>query len=213
MRKTLPEGSREAVREGVAEVREKLREDLSRWARARRAVSLKPMLSCMECDGAGRRACASCGGSGKGRVGADGAAPPCVHCDAQGTLTCVECAGSGLVPNTNRKRLLVVLWLGVAAWVLVFLRLYLMEHDVLPAFRARGGGASTGVPRGAAMPGAVGQPGAPAAGMGPGAGGGGYQAPTAGYGAPARQPGGMAGPRGGGYSAPRGGGYSAGPGG
>ncbi len=128
-------GARDVVREGAHEVREKLRDDLSRWSRIRRHVSLKPEIGCLACDAMGKIACSACGGSGKSAmVMENGAQEPCVRCDGHGSTTCVECAGAGLIPNTRRKVFLGLIIAGAIAWALVLIQL--LGRDLLPEQRA-----------------------------------------------------------------------------
>lgn len=152
MNKIMPKPSpqtREAVKEGAAEVREKLKSDISRWTRARRFVSLKPTLDCMECDGTGKHACSACGGEGLQKVVWNEEEQACPTCVGKGTVTCVECAGIGEVENKHRKKLVWVLAIGGLAWGYILFRLW--GGDVAPELRARylsggGGGYSTGRP-------------------------------------------------------------------
>lgn len=128
--------SRDLVREGAQEVKEKLREDLSRWSRVRRCVSLQREIPCLACDGAGKTLCAACQGSGKsGFTTETGEADACPRCGGHGSVTCVECAGRGRIANRHRTKLLWTLWLGGIAWVLVLLQLW--GRDLLPEQRAK----------------------------------------------------------------------------
>lgn len=136
-------GHHETFREGAEEVKAKLRADLSRWTRARRAISLKPTLPCSECDSTGRTLCESCHGRGKQGIEFHGEQYACMTCEGTGHVTCVECAGTGSVVNVHRKKILWLIAIGAAAWLLVLLRLYMTERDILPGFRAEGGGQST----------------------------------------------------------------------
>jgi hypothetical protein len=127
--------ARETISEGAAEVKEKLREDLSRWSRARRFVSLKHEIPCLECDGAGRIQCHVCGGTGKSRlVLEDGTQEPCVQCDGRGSITCVVCTGKGQVPNAHRKTMLWLMVAGGLAWLFILFQLW--GRDILPEQRA-----------------------------------------------------------------------------
>lgn len=127
--------ARETISEGAAEVKEKLREDLSRWSRMRRYVSLKPEIPCLDCDGAGKTECVSCGGTGLSRlILDDGRQEACVKCDGKGAITCVACAGRGMVPNAHRKAMLWLLGAGGIAWLLILYQLW--GRDVLPEQRA-----------------------------------------------------------------------------
>lgn len=128
--------AREIVREGAAEVGEKLKADISRWTRVRRVVSLKPMIGCFECDAAGKLVCESCGGTGKTKIQLQEDTPlSCPTCDGTGHTTCVACAGQGVVPNVHRKKFLWMLVIGGIAWVLVFLQLW--GRDLFPAQMAK----------------------------------------------------------------------------
>ncbi len=123
------------VREGAEEVKAKLREDLSRWARLRRFVSLKPEIPCLECDGAGKIQCAACRGTGKSAIVTEtGEQEPCPHCGGHGSITCVDCAGRGVIPNRNRKPLIWILVAGGVAWALILFQLW--GGDILPEQRA-----------------------------------------------------------------------------
>jgi hypothetical protein len=196
-------GSREALREGLAEVRQKIGSDLSNWAKLRRAISLQRQITCETCSGAGRTACSACGGSGASGVSATGERTPCGACGGSGSFTCVECAGKGLVDNPHRKRTLILVWIGCACWALVFLLFYLQERDILPGFRAQGGGAMDASRiRGGGHQAPMGGGGYQA----PMGRGGGYQAPMGGGGYQAPMG------RGGGYQAPMGGGAQMPPG-
>jgi len=128
--------TRELVREGAQEVKEKLREDLSRWGKVRRFVSLKPTIPCLECDGRGKLECGTCRGTGKMPFTPESGQPEdCPKCGGSGTITCVDCAGKGYVPNPHRTKLLVVLWAGGFAWLLILIQLW--GRDILPEERAR----------------------------------------------------------------------------
>lgn len=132
----VSEETRELVREGAQEVKEKLRQDLSRWAKARRYVSLKERIPCVACDGAGKIVCAACEGSGKGVYAKeDGTRMDCERCGGNGSTTCTECAGKGTVLNPHRKKLIWLLWIGAVAWLLIFLQLW--GRDILPEQRAK----------------------------------------------------------------------------
>lgn len=129
------QSARDIVREGAQEVREKLKEDLSRWTRFRRFVSLSPEISCIECDGAGKLQCTACRGTGKlALVREDGTQEPCPKCGEFGSITCTACAGKGRIRNPHRKRLLWILGLGGVAWLLILFQLW--GRDILPAQRA-----------------------------------------------------------------------------
>jgi|GEM_PF-5634507 len=126
---------REVVREGADEVRAKLREDLGRWTRARRYVSLRPEIGCLACDAAGKIECTACGGTGRSAVVLDdGRQDSCPRCDGRGATTCVECAGRGMIPNAHRKKMLWLLAVGGAAWLFILFQLW--GRDVLPEQRA-----------------------------------------------------------------------------
>jgi hypothetical protein len=128
--------ARDTISEGAAEVKAKLRDDLSRWSRTRRYVSLKPAIPCLECDGAGKTQCAGCDGSGRSRIILDDdRQEPCVRCDGKGAVTCVVCAGRGMVPNAHRKKMLWMLALGAVAWLTILFHLW--GRDILPEQRAR----------------------------------------------------------------------------
>jgi len=127
--------TREIVREGAQEVTEKLRQDLSRWSRLRRFVSLKQEIPCLDCDGAGKVQCTACSGSGKSAmVRDDGEQEACPRCGGQGSITCIECGGKGVIPNRHRKPLIAVLWVGGIAWAIILFELW--GGDILPAQRA-----------------------------------------------------------------------------
>lgn len=192
----------ETVRESAVEVREKLKEDLgriSRLARVRRSVSLKPMVACLECNRSGKATCLTCGGAGSQKLVLNDEMQRCEACQGSGEVTCVECMGRGLVPNVHRKKVMWMLVVGGLAWAYVLFRLW--GGDVLPEQRAKymaggGGGGGTGRPAPAATLGSpvsprgaqsghFGQPsGAPGA-PGASAAAGRLGAPAAGSGAPA----------------------------
>jgi hypothetical protein len=141
---------RETVKEGAAEVRAKLKQDVSQWARARRLVSLKPTMGCMDCDATGKLACSACGGSGIQKVVWNDEQQACATCEGTGSVTCVECAGQRFVPNKHRKKLLWILVLGGIGWAFALYTLF--QPDIAPELRARhlgggGGGFSTGRPK------------------------------------------------------------------
>src|SRR5438105_7974360 len=101
---------RETLKEGAAEVKEKLKSDLSHLARFRRGVSLKPTMGCIDCDATGKVPCAGCGGTGEQRLILDAEkTEQCATCQGTGQVTCVTCAGRRFVPNINRKRILWIL--------------------------------------------------------------------------------------------------------
>src|SRR5205823_2830245 len=121
---------RETVRASAAEVKAKLKSDLSRVTRVRRAVSLRPMMGCVACDATGRLPCASCDGTGKTKIVLNDVAEDCLTCQGRGTVTCVDCSGRGEVPNVHRKKILWLLGLGGAAWLIVFW--FMWGGDILP---------------------------------------------------------------------------------
>jgi hypothetical protein len=126
---------RDVMREGADEVRAKLREDLSRWTRTRRYVSLKPEIGCLACDAAGKIECAACGGTGRSAVVLDdGRQESCPRCDGSGATTCVECAGRGRIANRHRRTMLWLLVVGGIAWLMILFQLW--GRDVLPEQRA-----------------------------------------------------------------------------
>lgn len=140
---------RETVKASAAEVKAKLKSDLSRMTRVRRAVSVKPMMGCVACDATGRLPCITCDGTGKSKVVVSEEAENCATCEGRGTVTCVDCSGRGEVPNVHRKKILWVLGIGGAAWLIVFWVLW--GPDILPQQRAKyisggGGGSYTGTP-------------------------------------------------------------------
>ncbi|NLI00753.1 MAG: hypothetical protein GX446_14820 [Chthonomonadales bacterium] len=136
MQPSRQSAARETLSEGAAEVKAKLKEDLSRWSRARRVVSLKPIIPCLECDGAGKHQCSACEGSGHSRlVLEDGSQDACSKCGGSGAITCVVCAGRGTVTNAYRKPMLWLLAAGGLAWLLILFQLW--GRDVLPEQRAR----------------------------------------------------------------------------
>src|SRR6185369_13324709 len=112
------------VKEGAAEVKAKLKSDFSKIARARRSVSIKPMMGCRECDATGRVPCSTCDGSGHTKVTFGDTPENCHTCEGRGTVTCVDCAGRGIVPNIHRKKILWIVGIGVAAWAFVLWRLW-----------------------------------------------------------------------------------------
>jgi hypothetical protein len=141
-----------SVREGANEVKAKLRSDLSRVSRVRRAVSIKPTMGCVSCDASGKLPCNSCDGTGKSKIVlSDMEQERCHTCDGNGQVTCVDCAGRGIIPNVHRKKILWTLGLGAAAWAFVLWRIW--GGDVLPEQAAKmknaigvggGGGHSSG---------------------------------------------------------------------
>ncbi len=140
MRFSLPGGGREVVSEGVAEVKDRLREDISRLKKVRRGITLRTTMECLECEGNGRVICQSCGGLGKAKVVFGDEPGACETCVGSGRIGCVTCLGKGSLANPHRKKVLIVLGVGGVAWLLVFLRLWMGSFDVLPAVRATGGG-------------------------------------------------------------------------
>jgi hypothetical protein len=137
----------DVVKEGAHEVSEKLREDLGRWTRVRRAASLKPIVGCLDCDTTGKVACAACGGGGMQKLVWNEEVQPCPTCEGTGQVTCSACMGSGHVENAHRKKLIAVLVIGGLAWAYILFRLW--GGDILPEQRAKylargGGGGSTG---------------------------------------------------------------------
>jgi hypothetical protein len=141
---------RETVKEGAAEVRAKLKQDISQWSRARRLVTITPTIGCMECDATGKLACSACGGSGTQKVVWNDEQQACPTCEGHGTVTCVECAGQRRIPNKHRKKIIWVLALGGLAWAFALYTLF--KPDIAPELRARylgggGGGYSTGRPK------------------------------------------------------------------
>jgi hypothetical protein len=128
------------LKEGAEEVGAKLRADISRWARVRRMVSIKPTVPCITCEGTGKVTCEVCGGTGKTKVILNEVQEDCPHCDGTGQVTCVDCAGAGQVPNVYRKPILWTLGLGAVAWLIVLW--VLLGRDVMPEERAHlvGGG-------------------------------------------------------------------------
>ena len=134
-----------AVREGAQEVTEKLRADISRWTRVRRAVSLKPTMGCIDCDTTGKVDCAACGGGGNQKIVWNDEIQQCQTCAGTGQVTCSDCMGHGEVENVHRKKLKFVLVVGGIGWAYILFRLW--GGDVLPEQQAkyitRGGGGST----------------------------------------------------------------------
>jgi hypothetical protein len=159
-----PSSARQTLREGAEEVREKLKADLSHFARARRAVSLKPTVGCLSCDATGKVACGTCGGSGHARFVMGEEPEKCHTCLGSGHVTCVECAGRGWVLNKHRKKIIWLLAVGAAAWALVLYRLW--GGDIAPEMRANlfktGGGSFSGKSGGGYMAPRTAQPGLPA---------------------------------------------------
>jgi hypothetical protein len=148
----------ETVKESAHEVKEKLREDFSRWTRVRRAVSLKPMVGCLACDASGKVACGACGGAGNQKLVWNEEVQQCQTCEGTGEVTCSECMGRGEVENVHRKKIIAVFVIGGLAWAYVLFRLW--GGDILPEQQAKyltrgGGGGSTGAP--APTRGAMGQ--------------------------------------------------------
>jgi hypothetical protein len=125
-----------SVREGAEEVRAKLKSDLSRMSRVRRAVSLKPTMGCIPCDASGKVPCLSCDGTGKSKIViSEEDQEECHTCEGTGRVTCVDCEGRGILPNIHRKKILWVLGVGVACWAFVFWRIW--GGDVLPEQAAK----------------------------------------------------------------------------
>jgi len=151
--------ARSTIAAGAAEVREKLKSDLSRWSRVRRFATLKPTMGCITCDMTGKVLCDTCDGTGRSKLVFDDRQEACATCEGTGRVTCVTCAGRGIVPNVHRKKVLWLLILGGLAWGYVLFRLW--NRDILPEFRAQGGGRqiSRPVSGGRSLtPGATGQP-------------------------------------------------------
>ena len=155
---------RTTFKEGAAEVKDKLRTDISRLTRFRRGVSLKPTMGCIECDATGKLPCISCDGSGKSKVVLREEAEPCATCDGKGYVTCTTCAGRGWVLNRNRKKLLWLVAVGGLAWLIVFWQMW--SGDVLPEQVAnlKGGGGKAARPP--APTGSVAAPGGASTGRG-----------------------------------------------
>lgn len=139
-----------SVREGADEVKAKLKSDFSRITRVRRSVSIKPTMGCASCDATGKVPCMSCDGAGKAKIliATEAEEERCHTCDGTGSVTCVECAGKGSLPNVHRKKILVVVGIGAACWLIFFWQIW--GRDVLPeqaasvrsAIGAKGGGRS-----------------------------------------------------------------------
>ncbi len=154
----------EAVKEGAHEVTAKLREDLGRWSRVRRVVSLKPTMGCIDCDTTGKVVCQACGGGGNQKLVWNDEVQQCPTCEGTGTVTCSECTGRGEVENAHRKKLIAILVIGGLMWAYVLFRLW--GGDILPEQRSKymagggGGGVTSTAPRAGAanLPGGA-QPG------------------------------------------------------
>jgi hypothetical protein len=155
---------REVIREGAAEVKEKLRADISNWAKFRRFISLAPTMACLECEGTGSTPCSGCGGTGKQKLVWNDEEAVCATCEGKATVTCTECMGKGRVKNKQRKLFLWLFGLGALGWVFFFFRLW--GGDVAPELRSKylhgGGGGGTAktrfAPRGNKPVGNVNQP-------------------------------------------------------
>jgi DnaJ-class molecular chaperone with C-terminal Zn finger domain len=144
-----PQIHNETIREGAAEVREKLKSDLSsvsRLVRVRRFVSLSPTMTCPTCDGRREETCAACGGSGRQKVVWNDQEIVCEGCKGTTTQACGECFGRGRVKNIHRKKFLTLLCIGGLAWAFIVFQLW--GRDVLPEQSAKylhgggGGGAA-----------------------------------------------------------------------
>src|SRR5438874_12406535 len=111
-----------SVREGADEVKAKLKADISRLTRFRRSVSIKPTMGCVACDASGKVPCTSCDGTGKTKllIATEVEEERCHTCDGAGRVTCVDCAGKGILPNVHRKKLLWVMGVGAACWLIFF---------------------------------------------------------------------------------------------
>src|SRR5687768_6877999 len=155
---------RTTFKEGAAEVKAKLRTDISRLTRFRRGVSVKPTMGCIECDATGKLPCITCDGSGKSKVVLREEAEPCATCKGKGYVTCTTCAGRGWVLNKNRKKLLWLVAVGALAWAVVFWQMW--SGDVLPEQVAnlKGGGGKAA--RSPGPTGAVANPGVGSSGRG-----------------------------------------------
>jgi predicted nucleic acid-binding Zn ribbon protein len=134
------------IKEVTSELKEKLKRSFSRFLSMRSYITLKPTMSCSECEGSGKTLCSICHGTGKMILQFTDREAPCDICEGTGKVTCSECGGSGILPNIHRKKILVILIVGAFAWIILFVSLYLSSHDLLPAQRAQwehlGGGAS-----------------------------------------------------------------------
>ena len=134
------------IKEVTSELKEKLKGSFARFVSMRSYITLKPTMSCRDCDGSGKTLCSICHGSGKMILQITEKEAPCDICEGTGKVTCSECGGSGILPNIHRKKILVILIVGAAAWIILFVSLYMSSHDLLPAQRAQwehlGGGAS-----------------------------------------------------------------------
>lgn len=132
----------DTAREGAVEVKEKLKSDLSRMARLRRAVSLKHIVGCLSCDATGKTECSACAGTGEQKLIMDEATEKCSICEGSGRVSCVECMGTGSLPNVHRKKLIWMLAIGGLAWAFILFELW--GGDILPEqrskFLARSGG-------------------------------------------------------------------------
>ena len=138
----------DTLREGAAEVRDKLRQDfstISRWTRVRRFVSLSPTMMCPDCDGARQVTCGACGGVGKQKVVWNDEEIICEGCKGEKVQNCGNCFGRGRVKNIHRKKFLWLLGIGCLGWL--FLLFELWGRDLLPEQSAKylhgGGGGGT----------------------------------------------------------------------
>lgn len=139
---------REAIREGAAEVKEKLRSDISsisKWTRVRRFVSLSPTMLCPDCEGAREIPCGACGGEGKQKLVWNDDVVTCEGCKGEGKQLCGSCLGRARVKNIHRKKFLWVLGIGGLGWAYLLIQFW--GRDVLPEQSAKylhgGGGGGT----------------------------------------------------------------------
>jgi hypothetical protein len=145
---------KEVFREGAAEVKEKLRADISNWSKFRRFISLAPTMLCLDCEGTGRTHCTGCGGTGQQKLVWNDEISSCPTCQGSGSVTCVECIGKGRIPNKRRKMFLWLFAVGGLCWGYFLFRIW--GGDVAPELNAKylhgggggGGGQTQFAPRG-----------------------------------------------------------------
>ena len=141
--------SREVIREGAAEVKAKLRDDISHWSKFRRFITLAPTMACLDCEGTGRVPCTGCGGSGMQKLVWNDEETACPTCEGKATVTCTDCEGKGRIKNKRRKFFLWMFGVGGVAWAYTFFRLW--GGDVAPELRSKylhgGGGGGAGQSR------------------------------------------------------------------
>ncbi len=136
-----------ALKETAVEMKQQFTSDVKGAFSFKRAVSLRRLIPCAECEGTGKNVCMTCDGTGEQKLVWNDETKVCEACDGLKEVFCWNCEGRKYTSNKNRKYVLATVTVGMLGWGYIMYLIF--GPHLLPEQQAKylagggGGGSAT----------------------------------------------------------------------